>query len=194
MLPYWIAPKKQVELIPPPVTRTPVELGSHEQLTGIVQGKKASDLEERAANSHYKLGIPFTFRTRISVFPVPKETLPPLRLGGKEIPYYFQLWQIDQNYTEVRPLIPYEMAMNLPGELEIDILADRRGILWPIMIDGEIGHFMSTAQKDLDVLKTDSINVALAPYGAHGVVRVPFWSLKTQDQSDEFFENLYQEI
>lgn len=194
MLPYWIAPKQKTQLIPPPVTRTPVSLGSQEQLTGIVQGKKASDLEERAANSHYELGIPFTFRTRISVFPVPKETLPPLRSDGKEIPYYYHLWQIEKNYTEVRPLIPYEMGMNLAGELEIDILADRHGILWPILIDGEIGHHMTTAQRDLDTLKTDAINIALLPYGAHGVVRVPFWLLKTQDQSDEFFENLYQEI
>lgn len=199
MLPYYVHhPKKKMEF--PPVLATSPSYKEVEMLTGYVKGKKASDLEERAANSHYLLGIPFTFRARIAAFPVPHEQpndgngLIPVSGDADTKPNeWYEQYQNETNYAPVRPIIPFEQSMNLPGELEIDLLADRKGKLWPIMIDGQIGHFLTFAQADVDRQKTDAINIALQPYGAHVAVRVPFYLLKTQEMSDAFFTDLYRE-
>lgn len=53
----------------PPETdygRTVLRTGDQEQLTGVIQGMKASDLEERVARSLGTMEIPFQFRARIS--------------------------------------------------------------------------------------------------------------------------------
>ncbi len=41
-------------------------VGSQEQLTGTIQGKTASDLEERVGKALEKLNINYEFRARIS--------------------------------------------------------------------------------------------------------------------------------
>ena len=41
-------------------------VGVKEQLTGQIQGQKASDLEERQANSYDALKVGYTFRARIT--------------------------------------------------------------------------------------------------------------------------------
>ena len=146
MLPYYIHKPKRKEW--PPLPSAPVEISGKEVLSGYVAGKKASDLEERAAISHRKLQIPFAFRARIGAFPIPKQEFRPDEDASPVDT--FKDWQEAENYVEVRPIIPSEMAMNFPGELEIDLLADRKGVLWPIMIDGQIGHFMTEKQKDVD--------------------------------------------
>lgn len=46
--------------------RTVLRTGNQEQLTGIVQGMKASDLEERSVRSVEKLEISYQFRVRIT--------------------------------------------------------------------------------------------------------------------------------
>ena len=128
-----------------------------EELTGVVQDKSASDLEERSARSIDK--IPdwnYQFRIRISP------------LTG-DLTRYFQ---------------------NIAGEFEIDFLASRGNELAPIMIDGEVSHFLAQWQKLQDEIREAAINKTLEKYGARKVVRVPFWELDTQDRSDQFFRRL----
>lgn len=128
-----------------------------EVLTGEVQLKPASDIEERSARAIDK--IPdwnYTFLVRIS-------------------PLTGQLTQAFRN---------------LPGEFEIDFLAARGDELQPIMIDGEVSHFLAQWQKVRDEIREATINKVLKKYGARPVVRVPFYELDTQQRADRYFRNL----
>lgn len=193
MLPYYNIPRRQpkIDIPPPPIVRSPIRETSQEVLTGYVQGKKASDLEERTARSHYTLGVAFTFRVRIGAFPPPARVVP-----FPDSPEQAKAW-LDSMLNPppaVKPLIPLEMSMNIPGELEIDFLTEPSGMLWPILVDGEIGHYKTDGQQELDKMKTDAINLSMAPYGAHAVVRVPYWKIATQEMSDAYYRNLYTEL
>jgi hypothetical protein len=128
-------------------------IGSTEQLTGTIQGKPASDLEERVGKALEKLNINYEFRARISS----------LALGTRRL----------------------TMAhANMPGEIEIDHLIDNGGQMIPILIDGEIAHFMTLYQKLSDAEKTEGINAFGKVLGWHEVVRIPFTELKTQEEAD----------
>ena len=130
-----------------------------EVLTGIVQEKKASDIEERSAKAIDKLlDWEYTFLVRISP------------LSGRVT----------------------ETFRNLPGEFEIDFLCQRGAELFPILIDGEVSHFLAQWQKLQDEEREAVINDSLKKYGALPVVRVPFWEVSTQEKADRYFRELLQ--
>jgi hypothetical protein len=143
-----------------------------EQLTGEVQGKKASDLEERwyrAARKYWDGWI--IFRQRLS----------PLAAGGYLEDYFF----------------------NLPGELEVDFLIGRGFIstedgglqgqfVQPISIKGQIGHFFSSWQADVDASKEAQINKIGQGMGWQPIVSVPqnrhdLYKLSSQNLADQTF-------
>lgn len=130
-----------------------------EELTGLVQNKKASDLEERFARAMNKLpDWGYTFRVRIN--PITH--------------------RLSQRFT------------NLAGELEIDFLARRGTTLLPILVDGEVGHYLAAWMKDLDAEKKDNIDRYMRSYGAMPSIRVEFWRLANQEMTDQYVRQLLQ--
>jgi hypothetical protein len=127
-------------------------VGSTEQLVGSVQGKTASDLEERMSRAFDKLSINYEFRARISS----------LALG-------------DRRLTQARS--------NLPGELEIDHLIDAGQVI-PILVQGEIAHFMTPSQRLMDKEKQSLINEFGKSQGWHEVIEIPFTEIKSQEEAD----------
>lgn len=128
-----------------------------EALTGIVQNKKASDLEERTARSLDKLpDWSYNFRVRIN--PITH--------------------RLSQAFT------------NLKGELEIDFLVQRGRKIIPILVDGEISHYMASWQRVVDEQKTAEINLHMRKYGAQEAVRVPYWIVANQDMADAYYREL----
>ena len=129
---YHVRPVAPPDLhLGPHVIRT----GEHEQLTGIVQGMKASDLEERWSRAIEKLNVNYEFRVRISS----------IATGAKQ--------HLQRKFT------------NVEGEVEIDHLCDFYGRVTPIMIDGMISHFMTPYQADSDRLKKDIVDEFGKSYG-----------------------------
>ena len=126
--------------------------GSAENLVGVIQGKTASDIEERMAKAFDKLEINYEFRARISS----------LALGERKLT---------------------KAMANLPGELEIDHLIDAGQVI-PVMIDGEIAHFMTRHQADQDKEKTALVNEFGRGLGWHEVIRIPFTEIKSQEEAD----------
>lgn len=135
--------------------------GDQEQLTGMVNGMKASDLEERSAASIGKLGIGFTFRQRISS----------QALGRQHLQREF---------------------LNIRGEVEIDFLCDDGGLMTPIFVDGQIGHFYTAWQADQDKEKADAVDAFGAQLGWNKSVRVPFWKLQDQNSSDKTYREIFR--
>jgi len=130
-----------------------------EQLAGVVQGKSASDIEERSARAIDKLPEwSYTFLVRVSP------------LTGR----------LTQTFR------------NLAGEYEIDFIAQRGNELLPILIDGEVSHFLAQWQKTQDEQREAVINSVMKKYGARPVLRVPFWELDNQDRTDRYFRELLQ--
>ena len=128
-----------------------------EVLTGVVQNKTASDIEERSARAIDKIpDWSYTFLVRIS-------------------PLTGQLT---------------ETFRNLPGEYEIDFLCERGDELFPILIDGEVSHFLALWQKVQDEIREATINSVLKKYGARPVARVPYYELDTQSRADRYFRTL----
>lgn len=127
-----------------------------EILTKEVQGKSASDIEERSARAIDKTDWNYTFLVRIS-------------------PLTGQLT---------------ERFQNLPGEYEIDFLCTRGNTIWPILIDGEVSHFLASWQKRQDEEREAVINGALKKYGALPVKRVEFWWLADQAKANRYFREL----
>jgi hypothetical protein len=70
MMPKKLKPYryKQKAVAPPDYDygRTVLRVGNQEQLSGVVQGIKASDLEERVARALDTMEIPYQFRARIT--------------------------------------------------------------------------------------------------------------------------------
>ena len=79
---------------------------------------------------------------------------------------------------------------NIAGEYEIDFLCQRGDELFPVLIDGEVSHFLALWQRLQDEEREATINATLKKYGARPVVRVPFWELDTQDRADRYFREL----
>lgn len=79
---------------------------------------------------------------------------------------------------------------NLKGELEIDFLARRGRTMIPILVDGEIGHYLADWQKVVDEQKTSEINLYMQAYGAMPAVRVEYWRLANQDMADAYYREL----
>lgn len=124
-----------------------------ESLSGYVQEKSASDIEERTAIALSKLQISYAFQERVN------------------------------------PLVGLtEVKQNIVGEAEIDFLCEYLGRLYPILVQGEISHFMTEAQAIKDEQKVAIIDTALAPYKAHPSILVPFTKLKNQDDADRFYK------
>jgi hypothetical protein len=145
---YRIRREARNDYSPSGISRT----GSREVLSGIVQGKKASDIEERMARAFDRLETPYEFRARISS----------LAAGDRRLT---------------------KELLNLPGEIEIDYLVFS-GQVTPVMVDGEISHFMTQAQKLEDEENTASVNEFGAALGWHEVVRVPFTEIETQEGAE----------
>lgn len=128
-----------------------------EQLTGAVQGKPASDIEERTARSLDKLNDwGYSFRVRIN-------------------PLTHRLSQV---FT------------NLKGELEIDFLVQRGNQVIPILVDGEISHYLADWQRTVDEQKTAEIDLYMRAYNAQPAVRVEYWRLANQEMSDAYYREL----
>ena len=93
-----------------PIQKRSMYRNKDEALTGAVQGKKASDIEERSARAIDEIpDWSYTFLVRISP------------LTGR----------LTQTFR------------NLAGEYEIDFMASRGNELLPILIDGEVSHFLA---------------------------------------------------
>ena len=127
--------------------------GSGEQLSGNVQGQKASDLEERMARALDKMQVAYEFRARISS-----------SAAGA------------QRLTSVKA--------NIAGELEIDHLIENGGQVIPVLVDGEISHFMTQHQRVQDEINTDMINEYGTSMGWSPAVHVPYTELRTQEDAD----------
>jgi len=102
---------------------------------------------------------------------------------------------LDWNYTFLVRISPLsgrltETFHNLPGEFEIDFLCQRGAELWPILIDGEVSHFLAEWQKYVDEEREAVINDSLKRYGALPVKRVEYWQLETQEKADRYFREL----
>lgn len=134
-------------------------VGEQEQLTGMIEGMKASDLEERSYRSISKLGISTQFRVRIT-----SEALGQQRLT--------------------------KSFANIRGEVEIDFLCEH-GQTTPVFVDGQISHFMTPYQADVDKAKADLTNEFGRQYGWREAVRVPFWKLIDQDMSDRTYRDIF---
>lgn len=139
-----------------PIEKRDMFQNNEEELTGVVQNLKASDIEERSARAIDKTEWQYQFRVRIS----------PLTGGLTDV------------------------IRNLPNEFEIDFLASRGKSIQPILIDGEVSHFLAQWQKLQDEIRESTINNSLKQYGALPVVRVPFWELDTQARADRYFREL----
>ena len=145
---YKSRPIKQEDILPSGTRRQ----GAAENITGSVQNKTASDLEERMARAFDKINISYEFRARISS----------LAIGERRL---------------------ISQGANLPGELEIDHLVVADQVI-PVLVDGQISHFMSPYQRLEDEARTDAINSFGRASGWHEVVRVPFTELGNQEAAD----------
>ena len=134
----------------------PTRIG--EVLTGLVQEKNASDLEERSARAIDKIPE-WSYVFRISISP----------LTGSLTEY---------------------PQVGLAGSYEIDFLCIRGIEMLPIMIDGEVSHFLMSWQKIKDEEKDIAINKALKKYNARPVIRIPYWKLAFQPLADQTFQDI----
>lgn len=134
-------------------------VGVKESLTGTIQGKSASDIEERMSRAFDKLKIPYEFRARISSGAVGTQKLT-------------------------------KATKNIVGELEIDHLIDI-GQIVPVLVDGEISHYMTPYQKLVDEEKTTAINEFGRSVGWSKVLRVPFTELENQEEADSVARRIY---
>jgi hypothetical protein len=140
--------------------QTVIRTGDQEQLTGLINDEKASDLEERSARAMGKLEVSSEFRVRIT-----SEALGNQRLTSRRA--------------------------NVRGEIEIDFLAEQNGQITPIFVDGEIGHFMTPHQADIDKQKADIADEFGAQFGWRKSIRIPFWKLIDQDMADRTYREIF---
>lgn len=94
------------------------------------------------------------------------------------IPFDFR-YRINPLTSELSP-----QHMNIAGELEIDILSTYNGIMYPLLIQGDISHFYAAWMRERDNAKVAAINDFLRAFNAHPTVLIPFWLLKDQDTAD----------
>ena len=110
----------------PNITKRAYRTGEKEVLVGTIQGKKASDLEERFSRALDKRGIPYAFRKRIT-----------------------------SPFVGERKLT--NAMASLPGEVEVDFLVGGTQVT-PVMVQGEIAHFKTKWQAEIDKEKNYQIN------------------------------------
>ena len=73
---------------------------------------------------------------------------------------------------------------NVRGEVEIDMLCDVGGQSVPVFVDGEISHFFTPYQADMDKVKTDVTDEFGKQFDWRESIRLPFWKLIDQDMAD----------
>ena len=120
-----------------------------EFFTGQVQGKKASELEERFARSLDRARLGYNFRMRID----PQGSLT-------------------------------QMITNELGEVEIDFMVYEGWRMYPVQIDGEIAHFHGAWEQERDRNKDDIVNDVIGKMGGAKVMRIPFFEIWTEYDSD----------
>jgi hypothetical protein len=79
---------------------------------------------------------------------------------------------------------------NMRGEIEMDFLADRSGRTYPIFVDGQISHYYTAWQIDVDKAKTNAVNEFGSRLGWSEAVRIPFWKLTNQEAADKTIRDL----
>lgn len=84
-----------------------------------------------------------------------------------------------------------EKFSNVVGEVEIDFVCQFFNRLYPVMIDGEISHYMADWQQEEDAEKTKRVNDVLRPYGAKPVIRVKYTSLANQTMANRVIEEIF---
>jgi len=135
---------------------------SGEVLTGLVMGKKASDIEERwyraSEGTNWRAAA---FRVRID----------------PTVSYIENVWT------------------NVPGELEIDYLMTNGVVTQPVSIKGQISHFYTDWQKQVDQLKEARINEFARGYGWLPIISVPsrredLYKLSTQSLANQTFREV----
>lgn len=108
-------------------------------------------------------------------------------LAKRQIPSSFRF--------RINPLLGFtQTRMNILGELEVDFLTQHRGEYIPLLIDGEISHFMAMWQIEADVEKVIQINKAMSVLKARPAIRIPFWKLKDQRMSDRTISEIFDMI
>lgn len=105
----------------------------------------------------------------------------------RQIPHAFRF--------RINPMLGFtQVRMNIIGELEVDFLCQWKGNLYPLMIDGEISHFMAKWQIEADAKKTIKINEALSQIGARPTIRIPFTRLKDQRMTDKTISDIFDNV
>lgn len=84
-----------------------------------------------------------------------------------------------------------QQFLNMEGEVEVDFLVRRQGKTTPVFIDGNIGHFYTQYQADNDAIKTNATNDFGRVVGWYPAVRVPFWEMGTQEQTDRTVREMF---
>lgn len=81
-------------------------------------------------------------------------------------------------------------AVGIPGEdKQVDFLTDFSGTQIAFEIDGEIGH-KTIEQQEYDDFRDALVNEQLARMGILPIVRVPWFDLETQEQTNQTFKEL----
>ncbi len=109
-------------------------------------------------------------------------------LDRLEIPFEFRA-RITSDALGERQLTR-EFA-NVRGEIEIDMLCYSDGRATPVMVDGQISHYMTPAQAEEDRIKTNVVNEFGTRLGWREAVRVPFWKLVNQDMADRTVRDIF---
>lgn len=84
-----------------------------------------------------------------------------------------------------------QQFLNEAGEVEIDFLVERFGVITPVFIDGNIGHFFTDYQADKDAIKTNVTNEFGQSMDWRPAVRIPFWKLNDQDMTDRTVREMF---
>jgi hypothetical protein len=79
---------------------------------------------------------------------------------------------------------------NIRGEIEIDFVCER-GQTTPIFVDGQIAHFMTPHQADVDKEKENATNEFGRRLGWREAVRIPFWKLLDQAMTDRTIRDIF---
>lgn len=104
-----------------------------------------------------------------------------------EAPYEFRI-RISSDILGQRRLTK-EFA-NVRGEVELDFLVDRNGRTYPIFVDGAVSHYLTPAQAESDIIKTNVANEFGARLGWNEAIRIPFWKLNSQDVTDRTIRDI----
>jgi len=101
-------------------------------------------------------------------------------LEAQKIGYQFRAQFIPSNPPVV---IHSEAGRNQLGAVEADFVFEVGGLVTAVQIDGEFAH-KTAAQHEHDKEQDAKLNEVLRQLGGGVVVRIPFYYLKTQEQTD----------